>query len=95
MRAGCDFRDHATKRAMILDLDDPSRLLAVATSPLLEPVAPYERSGYRHDVVFATGCHLRGDTLDVYYGAADTVVARASAPLDEIVAFVLSGRRSG
>lgn len=81
--------------AMLLDLDDPSRLLAVAPTPVLEPTASYERSGYRHDVVFATGCHLRGDTLDVYYGAADTVVARASAAAEEIVAFVLSGPRSG
>lgn len=78
---------------LLLDLNDPARVVAVAPVPLLTADESYERMGYRHDVVFATGCHVRGADLDVYYGAADTVVAKASAPLASVIDFVLSGRQ--
>lgn len=75
--------------AVLLDLDDPSLVLAASPDPLLWPEAPYETSGYRHDVVFPTGVVVRGSgsrsELWVYYGAADTSVALATVGVDEVL----------
>ncbi len=64
--------------AAILDLDRPSRVLYRTPAPILEPQADYERNGLVSDVVFPSASDLRPDgALDVYYGAADHVIAVA------------------
>jgi len=64
--------------AVILDPQRPSRVLYRTPTPILEPSADYERSGTVSDVVFPTATDLRTDgSLDVYYGAADRVIAVA------------------
>ena len=64
--------------AVILDPQRPSRVLYRTPVPILEPSAGYERSGTVADVVFPTATDLRTDgRLDVYYGAADRVIAVA------------------
>jgi predicted GH43/DUF377 family glycosyl hydrolase len=66
----------------ILDLERPSRVLYRTPSPILEPQTEYERNGVVSDVVFPTATDLRADgELDVYYGAADRVVAAARVTL--------------
>ncbi len=67
----------------LLDLDDPRRVLARSTEWLLGPDAPYERSGDVAQVVFSCGWLLAddGDTVRLYYGAADTSVCVATASL--------------
>jgi len=66
----------------ILDLERPSRVLYRTPSPILEPEAEYERNGLVSDVVFPTATDLRADgLLDVYYGAADHVIAAARVTL--------------
>ncbi len=66
----------------ILDLERPSRVLYRTPSPVLEPETPYERKGVVSDVVFPTATDLRADgLLDVYYGAADGVIAVARVTL--------------
>ncbi|MGB8266808.1 MAG: hypothetical protein WCE44_10825 [Candidatus Velthaea sp.] len=60
----------------ILDRDRPSRVLYRTPSPILEPQTEYERSGLVSNVVFPSATDLRADgALDVYYGAADRVIA--------------------
>jgi predicted GH43/DUF377 family glycosyl hydrolase len=61
--------------AMLLDLEDPSRVLRRSPHPILVPEADYELEGFVGDVVFPTGVVETGDTLLVYYGAADTATA--------------------
>jgi predicted GH43/DUF377 family glycosyl hydrolase len=66
----------------ILDLDRPSRVLYRTPEPVLEPQADYERNGLVSDVVFPSASDLRPDgALDVYYGAADRVIAAARVSL--------------
>jgi predicted GH43/DUF377 family glycosyl hydrolase len=66
----------------ILDLQRPARVLYRTPSPILAPGAEYERNGLVSDVVFPTASDLRPDgLLDVYYGAADRVVAAARLTL--------------
>jgi predicted GH43/DUF377 family glycosyl hydrolase len=50
--------------------------------PVLEPQMDYERNGLVNDVVFPTATDLREDgMLDIYYGAADHVIAIARIAL--------------
>lgn len=54
-------------------------------SPLLVPETVYEKHGEHDNVVFSCGAVLRGDTLHLYYGAADKVLGVATASLAEIL----------
>jgi predicted GH43/DUF377 family glycosyl hydrolase len=66
----------------ILDGERPSRVLYRTPAPILAPEAPYERNGLVDDVVFPSATDVRSDgTLDVYYGAADHVIAAARVTL--------------
>lgn len=72
--------------AMLLDKDQPEKLLAKSPSPILEPDAPYEVKGFKDDVVFSCGAIVRGDTVTIYYGGADRVIAAVDMSVSEILA---------
>jgi predicted GH43/DUF377 family glycosyl hydrolase len=67
----------------LLDLADPQTVLARTDDWIFGPQAPYERVGDVPNVVFPSGWVLDedGDTLRIYYGAADSVVGVAMASL--------------
>lgn len=67
--------------AMLLDLADPTKVIARSPVPVLSPDAHYENEGAKSGVVYATGATVSGDTLTVYYGGADSVVCTASVSL--------------
>ncbi len=67
--------------ALLLDLTDPSKVIARSPYPVLEPDAWYENEGFKSGVVYACGAVVRGDTLFVYYGGADSVVCAAKTSL--------------
>ena len=64
----------------LLDLENPQRCLLRGDTWIFGPEAPYEREGDVDNVVFPCGYTLGddGDTLYLYYGAADTCIALAS-----------------
>jgi predicted GH43/DUF377 family glycosyl hydrolase len=68
--------------AMLLDLNNPAKVLARAHVPVLEPEAWYENEGWKYGVVYPCGATIVGDDLFVYYGGADmyTCVAKANLP---------------
>ena len=73
--------------AMLLDLEDPSRVLARTSEPIMEPREYYELFGlFIPNVIFPTGAVLVDGTLRVYYGVCDTAIAVAEAPLGEVLA---------
>jgi predicted GH43/DUF377 family glycosyl hydrolase len=80
----------------VLDSDRPSRVLYRTSSPILEPQEDYERNGLVHEVVFPSATDRRADgALDVYYGAADHVIAAARVTVPSklpVSAEVPSGR---
>jgi predicted GH43/DUF377 family glycosyl hydrolase len=77
-----DGRARYCMGAAILDLERPSRVLYRTPTPILEPMADYERHGLVSNVVFPTATDLCADgQLDVYYGAADRVVAAVRVTL--------------
>lgn len=66
----------------VLDGARPSHVLYRTASPILEPEAEYERNGLVSDVVFPSATDLHPDgSLDIYYGAADRVIAAARVTL--------------
>jgi predicted GH43/DUF377 family glycosyl hydrolase len=71
----------------LLDRDRPETVIARGDEWVFGPQAAYERAGDVPDVVFPCGWILRddGDTLDMYYGAADSFVALASASLRQLI----------
>jgi predicted GH43/DUF377 family glycosyl hydrolase len=75
----------------LLDLEDPTIVLARTDEWVFGPEAAYERAGDVPNVVFPTGWVAPGDgTVRMYYGAADTTVCVANADIDSLVAFTLS-----
>lgn len=72
--------------AAILDYKEPWKVIARSKYPLLFPEAEYEQQGRVRNVVFSCNAILEDDGMvKVYYGAADTCIGIAEAPLDEIV----------
>ena len=59
--------------ALLLDLDDPRKIVATLEKPLLSP-APDERNGYVPNVVYSCGGLLHGDTLVLPYGCSDAAI---------------------
>jgi predicted GH43/DUF377 family glycosyl hydrolase len=71
--------------AVLLDLDDPTKVIARSEKPVLEPEAEYEKHGFFGDVVFSCGVLVQGDVVKMYYGVADTSMACAELSLQEIM----------
>ncbi len=67
----------------LLDLEHPERCLRRGRPWMFRPEEPYEREGDVANVVFPCGFTVApdGDTLHMYYGAADTVVALATGSI--------------
>jgi beta-1,4-mannooligosaccharide/beta-1,4-mannosyl-N-acetylglucosamine phosphorylase len=72
---------------MLLDAAEPWRVKAMAPGPVLRAENDYELEGYRGSVIFPTGVVLEDNgELKLYYGAADTVMALATAHVDQLLA---------
>ena len=76
--------------AALLDLNDPSIVLARLPYPLFSPEYEWELYGDVKNVVFPTGAVGFGNTLFIYYGAADKYIATASVNLTELVTELLT-----
>ena len=75
---------------MLLDLEDPSRILARSTLPVLYPDRPYEFIGRTPNVVFSCNLLADGDgNLRMYYGVADTCIALAESRVDKLLDFCI------
>ena len=68
-------------------LDNPELCLLRGDSWIFGPEAPYERAGDVGNVAFPCGYTLGadGDTINLYYGAADSTVALATASVRELL----------
>jgi len=72
--------------AMLLDLDDPRRVIARTRKPILEPEYYYERFGLViNNVVFPTANLIHNGEIYIYYGCCDTSIALATVPVDEML----------
>jgi predicted GH43/DUF377 family glycosyl hydrolase len=82
-----------TARAILLDLENPSKVIAKIPYDILKPEAEYEIKGDVNNVVFPTGDLVKDDTLFVYYGAADKQCGVATIKLEEILKELMLHKR--
>ncbi len=71
--------------AMLLDLNNPTKILHRSNEPILEPQESYENSGSKAGVVYASGAIVKDGNIFVYYGGADNYVCVAYTPLDKFL----------
>lgn len=70
--------------AMLLDLENPEKVLYRSDSPILEPDVWYEND-WKPGVVYASGAVIFHDDLLVYYGGGDKYVAAAKHNLQDFL----------
>ena len=71
--------------AILLDLDDPTRVIGRLRRPLLTP-ARDERNGYVPNVVYSCGALVHAETLVIPHGIGDSAIGIATVPLSELLA---------
>jgi len=71
--------------AILLDLDDPTRMIGRLRRPLLAPAAD-EQDGYVPNVVYSCGSLVHGDTLVLPYGIGDAQIGIAAVPVPDLLA---------
>lgn len=82
---GADANHRYCLGAVLLDLKDPTNVLARSNDPLFEPDAQYEKTGFFGNVVFTNGHLVHGDEITLYYGASDEVICGATFSILEIL----------
>ncbi len=72
--------------ALLLDINDPTKVIARSEEPIMEPIADYEKTGFFGNVVFTNGQYLiDDDTIRIFYGASDEVICSAEFSIKEIL----------
>ena len=87
---GADFNHRYCIGAVLLDLKDPSIVLARSIEPLLEPTHDYEKTGFFGNVIFTNGHIINDDEIVMYYGASDEVICGARLSIKKILKDLLS-----
>lgn len=77
--------------ALLLELDDPSKVITRSITPIVEPIAEYEKTGFFGNVVFTNGHFVEGDTIHMYYGASDEVICLGQLSINEILTSLRQG----
>jgi len=83
---GADRDDRYCLGAVLLDRDEPWKVIARSEEPVFEPQAEYECAGFFANVVFTCGLLFEDEKLKIYYGAADTMIGYAELPLADVLA---------
>lgn len=71
--------------AILMDLNDPEKIIARTKEPIMEPEFDFETKGLYNGCVFPTGNVVKDDILYVYYGAADKFVCVATCKFSELL----------
>ncbi len=71
--------------AALLDLEDPTKVVAQLKYPFFSPTEDYEKRGIVNNVVFPTGTAIFDEELYIYYGAADDCTAVASVKMKDLI----------
>lgn len=74
--------------ALLMDLNDPSKVVGRTEQAIMLPTEDYELNGFFGRVVFTNGHIVEGDKLTIYYGAADEFVCGATFSIQEILASI-------
>jgi len=80
---------------VLLDLEDPRKVIRRSDEWIFGPKASYEREGDVDDVVFPCGWINKNGKILMYYGAADSRICLATANLKDLTDFVMQSPRTG
>ncbi len=83
---GISSEDHVYRvGACLLDLKNPTNVLARLDNPIFEPETDYEKIGIVQNVVFPCGAVICGKNIFMYYGAGDKVIGVATISLNDLL----------
>jgi len=71
--------------AMLLDLNNPEKILTKLKEPILEPDEYFQETGFKPGIVYASGAVVKDEKILIYYGAADSYVCVAYANFEEFL----------
>jgi predicted GH43/DUF377 family glycosyl hydrolase len=80
---------------VLLDLEDPAKVINWPAAAILEPEEPWELVGDIPNVVFTCGTARLGNRYFVYYGGADTVIAVATVDAEKLLDFAATAPEYG
>jgi predicted GH43/DUF377 family glycosyl hydrolase len=80
--------------AILVNLEDPRRVIRCSAASILEPDTVYENSGFKPGVVYLSGAVVKDDELLLYYGASDNYVCVASCGLEDFLVTLMEGGRN-
>ena len=78
--------------AVLLDLNDPRKILARTKRFIMEPETDYEKSGIYNGCVFPTGNVVKDGILYIYYGCADVYISVATVNFAELLNDLRAGK---
>lgn len=76
--------------AILLDLENPRKIIGRTRGPIMVPEEPYELSGHVSNIVFPSGVLLEGKMLTIYYGAADTTICLARVNIEDLISSIFT-----
>ena len=79
--------------AMLLDLNDPRKILYRSRYPILEPDEWYEND-WKPGIIYASGAIIKGETLFIYYGGGDKHIGVAYTNLDDFVSKLMKNEHA-
>ncbi|QWB95419.1 glycoside hydrolase family 130 protein [Mycoplasmatota bacterium] len=85
---GASFEDKYCVGVMVLDLNDPSKILYRSEEPLIEPSASYEQKGFMANVLFPCGQVIENDMIYLYYGNSDENICLITFSLNELLTMI-------
>jgi predicted GH43/DUF377 family glycosyl hydrolase len=76
---------------MLLDLDNPRKVIARTKVPVMEPVKYYEKVGLViNNMVFPTANLIHNGEIYIYYGCCDTSISLATVSVNEMMDYILN-----
>lgn len=82
---GVDELNHYRLGTVLLDYENPGKVLARQFEPVIEPELEWEINGYVPNVIFSCATLLQGNRIYCLYGGADTVIGVAYIDLPDVV----------
>jgi predicted GH43/DUF377 family glycosyl hydrolase len=83
---GADDNSRYCLGVLLLDKNEPWKVLARSRDPLIAPCEPYEKRGFFNNVIFTCGAVVDDQMICVYYGAADESVACFTMDITDVFA---------
>lgn len=82
---GVDENERYCMGAVLLDLNDPSKIISRSIKPILVPTMEYETKGFFGNVVFSCGIVVNNGIISMYYGVSDNSIAYAQFEIKDVI----------